>query len=257
MKKYKTAKVSEKELEDLIRQGPDLIEEGLIYIDHQRPTDRGPLDILFVDSAKAMVVAELKVVEDDKMLVQGIDYYDYVSTNIEALARVYKAFDVDPRQPVRLFLIASSFSVSLLNRCKWIDIPISLFTCKCIKLEDSEEITPIFTEVTIPSLPEPPVVHSIEDRLNYITNPDVRRALQALLSEIKSWDESKILIEPIKGEISLKISGRVFSYIGPRRNHFVVYTYDNEEKWTGFPINQEEDLEPIKVLLKANIERLG
>ncbi|MCH7922239.1 MAG: DUF91 domain-containing protein [Nitrospinae bacterium] len=257
MKKYKTVKVSEKELEDLIRQGSDLIEEGLIYIDHQRMTDRGPLDILFVDSAKALVVAELKVVEDDTMLVQGIDYYDYVSTNIEALARVYKKFDIDPRQSVRLFLIASSFSVSLLNRCKWIDIPVSLFTFKCIKFKDSEEIIPIFSEVNIPSIPEPPPVYSIDDRLNYITNPDVKGTVEALLSEIKSWNETRIQIEPTKDDISLKISGRVFSYINPRRKHFMVSTYDNEGKWTGFPINQEEDLEPVRVLLKANIERLG
>lgn len=257
MKKYKTVKVAEKELEDLIRQGSDLIEEGLVYIDHQRITDRGPLDILFVDSAKALVVAELKIVEDDTMLVQGIDYYDYVSRNIEALARVYKEFDVDPRQSVRLFLIASSFSVSLLNRCKWIDIPISLFTHKCIQFEDSEEIIPILSEVTIPSLPEAPEVHSIEDRLNYITNPDVRRTVEEFLSEIKSWDEARILFEPTKDSISLKISGRVFSYIHPRRKHFLVATYDNEGKWTGFPINQEEDLESVRVLLKSNIERLG
>ena len=96
-----------------------------------------------------------------------------------------------------------------------------------------------------------------EDRLNYITNPDVRRTVEDLLSEIKSWDEARILIEPTKDDLSLKISGRVFSYIHPRRKHFIVSTYDNEEKWTGFPINQEEDLEPVRVLLKANIERLG
>jgi len=81
--------------------------------------------------------------------------------------------------------------------------------------------------------------------------------VEALLSEIKSWDETRIVMEPTKEDISLKISGRVFSYINPRRKNFMISTYDNEGKWTGFPINQEEDLEPIRFLLKSNIERLG
>jgi RecB family endonuclease NucS len=97
----------------LIRQAPGLIEGGLTYVDHQRLTDRGPLDVLLVDSGNALVVAELKVVEDDSMLVQGIDYYDFVTRNIEGMCRIYKQFKPDPAQPVRLFLIAPSFSVQL------------------------------------------------------------------------------------------------------------------------------------------------
>jgi hypothetical protein len=111
VKKYKFIEVSEKQLEDLIRQGADLIEEGLRYIDHQRVTERGSLDVLMVDSGSALVVAELKVAEDDTMLVQGIDYYDYVSRNIEGISRVYKDFHIDPSQTIQLFLIALSFSL--------------------------------------------------------------------------------------------------------------------------------------------------
>jgi hypothetical protein len=257
MKKYKSIEVSEKQLEDLIRQGADLIEEGLRYVDHQRMTDRGPLDILMVDSGNALVVAELKVVEDDTMLVQGIDYYDYVSRSIEGMARMYKDSHIDPNQTIRLFLIAPSFSVSLLNRCKWIDIPISLFSFKCITFEDSKEVIPVFSEVTIPSAPEVAETYNVDDRLKYITNPDARKMLDDLIAEIRNWNAAKILIESTKYNISLKVSGRVFSYIGPRRKYFIVYTYDNEKKWTGFPIHQKEDLEPVKVLLKANVERLG
>jgi hypothetical protein len=43
-----------------------------------------------VDSGRSLVVAELKMVQDDDMLIQGLDYYDYVSTNLEAFARLYK-----------------------------------------------------------------------------------------------------------------------------------------------------------------------
>ncbi len=255
MKNYKSIEVSERQLEDLIRQGANLIEEGVRYIDHQRNTERGPLDVLMVDSGNALIVAELKIIEDDTMLVQGIDYYDSIFKNVEGISRVYKDFRIDPSQTARLFLIAPSFSISLLNRCKWIDIPVSLFTYKCISFEDSNEITVVFNEMTIPSIPETVETYNLKDRLEYITSLDMRKIANDLIEEIKSWDTTNILIEPTKYDMSAKVSGRVFAYICPRRQFFWVYTFDNE-KWTGFRINQQEDLEAIKVLLKANIDRL-
>ena len=255
MKKYKIVEVQEKDLEELVRKYPEYIEQGLKYVDHQKRTDRGPLDVLFVDSGKALVVAELKVVEDDSMLVQGIDYYDYITRNIEGLARAYrtKSISIDPTQRPRLFLVAPSFSVSLLNRCKWIDIPISLFTFQCIVFEDnSGEIIPIFKEVTIPSRPQPIEVYTLKQRLDYITDKKVRKTVEDLLDEIKNWDKENILMEPTKYDISIKVSGRVFAYLGPRRKYFIVYTYDTEGEWKGFQINTEEDLNDIKPLLRSN-----
>jgi len=256
MKKYEAVEVTEKQLEDLIRQGAALIEEGLRYIDHQRMTDRGPLDVLMVDSGNALVVAELKVVEDDSILVQGIDYYDYVSRNVEGLSRIYKQFNIQPRQAPRLFLIAPSFSVSLLNRCKWIDIPISLFTFKCIKFEDSKDVIPVFSEVTIPSTPEVAEKVTVEDHLNYITYPEVRQTAEGLLKEIKEWDKDNILIEATKYDISMKIHGRVFGYLSPRRSFFTIWTYGSENKWVSYRITDEKDLLNAKALLKTNMEEL-
>jgi len=156
-----------------------------------------------------------------------------------------------------VFLIPPSLSITLLNRCKWIDIPISLFSYKCITFEDSEEVIPVFSEITISCVPEVVEACDLGDRLKYITNPDTRRMADDLIKETRGWDTSRIVVEPTEYDISLKISGRVFSYIGPRRKHFVVYTYDTEKKWTGFPISQTENLEAVKVLLEANVERPG
>ncbi len=256
MSKYQTIEISEKQLEDLIRQTPDNIEPGLKYIDHQRFTNRGPLDLLMVDSGNALVVAELKVVEEDSMLVQGIDYYDYISRNLEGFARIYKDYNIDPKQSIRLVLIAPSFSISLINRCKWIDIPISLFTFKAIKLENSKEIIPVFAETTIPSTPEILESYSLDDRLKYITDNDSRNNAKNLLKDIQDWDKTNILIEPTKYDISLKSSGRVFAYLSPRRQFYVIYTYDNEKKWTGYPIKDKNDLENAIQLMKMNIERI-
>jgi len=257
MRKYKVVEVSEKELEEMVRKGPDLIEDGLRYIDHQKRTDRGPLDVLFADSGNALVVAELKVAEDDGMLVQGIDYYDYITSNIEGFARAYKEKRIDPIQKTRLFLVAPSFSISLLNRCKWIDIPLSLFTFQCLVFEDSpKETIPVFREITIPSRLQPVEVYTIEQKLDYITDSKVKKAAEKLLQEIQGWDKDSILAEAIKYAISIKLSGRLLMYLEPRRKHFVISTYDNENKWTGFPIQQLEDLDELKILLKNNYEKM-
>ena len=256
MRKYSVVDVSEKQLEEMIRQSPESIEDGLRYIDHQKRTERGPLDVLFADSGNALIVAELKVTEADGMLVQGIDYYDYMASNIEGFARAYKHEKIDPRQRPRLFLISPSFSISLLNRCKWIDIPISLFIFRSIMLEnDTKDIMPVFNEIIVPSKNPIVELYTIEERLDYITNTGVRKTVEELLKEIQSWDKDRILIEPLKYEISIKVSGRVFSYIGPRRRHFTISTYDNEDKWTSFPIHQAGDLEGAKILMKNSYEK--
>lgn len=255
MKKYRTVEVSERQLEDLVRQAPEFIEPGLKFVDHQAFASRGPLDVLFVDSGHTLVVAELKVVEEDGMLVQGIDYYDYVLRNLEGFARAYSEHKIDPQQRPRLFLIASSFSVTLLNRIKWIDIPISLFSYQCIEFDDSKgEIIPVFKEVSVPEIPITPEVYSLEDRFNYITDAKIRTLAQNLMSEIQAWDAQRVLAEPTKYDISIKVSGRVFAYIGPRRKHFIVYTNDPEGKWTGYPINSEANLESVKHLIRANFD---
>src|SRR3972149_6825826 len=155
MKEYAKTDVSEQQLEDLVRRHAELIEEGLTYVDRQKPTAGGRLDVFMVDSGKSLVVAELKVIQDDGMLLQGLDYYDYVSTHRESFTRLYGPYAPDPAQPVRLLLIAPSFSQTLINRCKWVDVPISLFTFSCLKFHGSDEIIPVFMEQEIPSQPAP------------------------------------------------------------------------------------------------------
>ncbi len=257
MRKYRVADVSETELEDLVRQAPGLIEAGLKFVDHQAFTARGPLDVLLIDSGRALVIAELKVVEDDAMLVQGIDYYDYVLRNLDGFARAYKRHKIDSKQEPRLFLIAPSFSVTLLNRIKWISIPISLFTFQCIEFEDAKgETVPVYKEVTAPAVPERVEAYSLDDRYNYITDAKIRGLAQKFVAEIQGWDIERVLVEPTKYDISIKISGRVVAYVGPRRKHFMVYTNDTGGKWTGYPINSESDLETVIPLVRDNFDKM-
>ena len=70
----------------------------------------------------------------------------------------------------------------------------------------------------------------------YITDDQARAAAKSLLDEIASWDTNKVLPEAIKYAISLKVSGRVFAYLSPRRKHFIVETHNGDGKWTGYSI---------------------
>jgi hypothetical protein len=255
MKKYTKADVSELELEDLIRRGPELIEEGLVYVDHQKQAAGGRLDVLLVDSGRSLVVAELKVIEDDGMLVQGLDYYDYVSTNLEAFARLYKSHAIDPTQGARLCLIAPTFSQTLVNRCRWLNLPISLFTFNCLKFEGEADVVPVFAEQPVTAPPEPIDVPRLEDSLNYITDVAVRAKVSELLDEIKNWKMGNISIDPIKYAISMKVNGHVFAHFYPRRKHYIIATYDASGVWKDYAVKTDDDLAIVMPIAKAAMER--
>jgi hypothetical protein len=255
MKPYKKAEVSEAELEDLVRRHAGLIEEGLVYADHQKAAAGGRLDVLLVDSGKALVVAELKVVQDDGMLLQGLDYYDYVSSHVEAFARLYKPHDIKPTQQVRLFLVAPSFSQTLVNRCKWLDVPVYLFTFHCLKFEGDDDLVPIFAEQPIPPPPEVVEVPTIEQHLAYITDQAVRSKASGILDEIKNWKPGNISLDAIKYAISMRVNGRVFAYFHPRRKHYLLATYNAEEEWTEYSIKDDDDLAKVKPTVRAAMER--
>jgi hypothetical protein len=258
MKRYQSVEVSEAQLEDLVRQGPELIEAGLDFVDHQAFTERGPLDVLKVDSGRALVVAELKVVEDDGMLVQGVDYYDYIVRNLDGFARAYKQHKINPEEDPRLFLIAPSFSVTLLNRVKWLEIPVSLFTYQCIEFPEAKgELVPIFHEVTAPGLPEvKPEAYALDDRYAYITDSKVRAFAQEIVAEIQGWDQQKVLVEAIKYAISIKCNGKVLAYLEPRRKHFLLSTFGPDGKWTPQAVHTESDHDTAMPMVRACFERL-
>lgn len=257
MKYYTKEKVkSESALEDLIRQGPGLVEDGLTYVDHQLITAGGRLDMLFVDSGKSLVVAELKVIPDDGMLIQGVDYCDYVTANIDSLARAYIHGDLifDPKKPVRLMLIAPSFSQTLVNRCKWIDIDISLFSYSCLKFADEPDLVPVFTRQEPPTFPKVPELSTIDEHLKYITDSTARAQAAAFLEEIKNWNAGKIILEGRKSMVSIKVDGTVFAYFHSRRTYFAVDTFNAEGTWTQYPIRDAFDLQEARVLVKAAME---
>jgi len=252
---YKKVDVSERELEELVRLHPALIEEGLSYVAHQSHTRTGRLDVLLVDSGKSLVIAELKVIEDDAMLTQCVDYFDHVSEGVETYARMHAGHGIDPTQPLRMILIAPSFSQTLVNRCKYINASISLFAYSCLRLDGQQTLLPVFNEQTIPSLQEAPVVHKEEDRLSYITDATAKARAASLLEWLRATWEVRAAVDPIKYEISLKIDNRVVAYLGPRRKSFVINTYSSDDTWTPYAINGEEELDAAKRLIQDYVAR--
>lgn len=256
MKKYKTVDVKETSLEDLICKAPANIEAGMRYVYHQQSTTQGRLDVLLVDSGSALVVAELKVVENDGMLMQALDYYDYVNARLDAFARLYTHVKIDPMQAPRLLLIAPSFSTLLMNRLKWLTVKVSVYRFKCIQLEGSEDLIPVFMEDSIPSLPELPSVTTVDQHLNYITDLTARAKTEELLDFLLTFGPA-ISIEPKQTAISIKKNNRVFRYLYARSTSGVVGYWPDGQQWSGMEIRADTDLDEIKSSLKAAFNQTG
>lgn len=261
MFEYESRDIDERKLEDMVRQAPHLIEEGLKFVDRQRHTARGPLDVLLIDSGNALIVAELKTREDDGMLMQALDYFDYVSANLDGFARVYKQFNIDVTQPPRLFLVAPSFSQTLLNRCKWIDeeVRISLFSYKYIISKATEEDTIVFLESEIPPRPKREEEYSISKLLNYIKDDSVKESAERFLKEVESWNPKAVEVAPRKNKVVINISGsriaKKVAEVWPGRKYWDVDVLDlKEEKWQGFRIPEEDYDAPISLLKSSFIE---
>jgi hypothetical protein len=189
------------------------------------------------------------------MLLQGLDYCDYVSSNAEAFARLYKKYSIDPTKEVRLILIAPDFSQTLVNRCKWLDLRVSLFTFSCLRLESEEDLLPIFIERQIPTVPPPLEIPTIPDILGYITDDAVRSGVSEFLDEIKGWKPENISLDAIKGYISMKVNNRVFAYLYPNRKNYVIQTYDMSDEWKSYPISTIEDRMKVASVLREAMER--
>jgi hypothetical protein len=260
MKKYTKITLTEQNLEDLIRQDAGMIEEGLVYLDHQKQTTTGRLDMLLADSGSALVVAELKVTQDDNMLMQGLDYFDYVTSHLETYARLYSTRNIDIHQQVRLLLVAPSFSQTLVNRAKWLNVSLSLFTYSAIQMEGERDPIVVFAEREVETLSPAQSerdahVYTLEDHLGYATDLSVRDRIIKLMETAKHWTFGHISIDPIKHSLSFKVNGRWFAYLDVRRKHFLVGTYDEDEAYKDFPVKSDEDFSFVLHKLETAAQR--
>jgi hypothetical protein len=243
----KQVEISEKELEDMLKDNLHLVEEGLKFIDNQIAAGCGPLDILAVDSGNSLVVIELKIGESDEMLMQAIDYYHWVFEHIDSLKRMYPTSGVDYRQMPRLILIAQSFSSTLLKRALYLTVQPELFTYKCLEAEGKRGL--LFEAVNLQPLPPlPPSPKSKQDFIDYVTAATVRDLLKIACDELcdLSGDVGDVEQYTTQTYIGYRIKGKkVFAILYPRRSAFWIETNDEEGDWKGYKIQTEDDYRRI------------
>ncbi len=88
----------ELQLHALIEQAPDLIEEGLLVVERERPTDVGPVDFFCRDAAGVATLVEVKRVKA-------------VAAAVEQVVRYREQVERDPAlRPVRALVVAPDFA---------------------------------------------------------------------------------------------------------------------------------------------------
>ncbi|MFQ5965750.1 MAG: endonuclease NucS domain-containing protein [Candidatus Scalinduaceae bacterium] len=255
MLEYTREELTEKDLENKIIKHPSLIEDGLQYLEHQRHTSSGRLDILFVDNNGTITVAELKVVEDPHVLFQALDYFDFVAEKIEGFNRIYKKHGINVEQYPRLMLIAPSFSPIMINRCRWLnpDIQISLYVYQYITFPKTKEDTLVFIpqEISV----RPTVLKKAPDinkLLGYIKNKNVRDYAKQILDKTQALS-SDVTIDALQWGKSVKYKGSVLYYWEPRKACIRISITNEDGNWEGVNVEKEDDYIEAMNLIKKNI----
>ena len=127
----------------------NLVEKGLTVICSNVPiNDKTTLDILCHDSNGQLVILQLNVEEDDAMLLQGLQSFDYVDKFKSFLKATYNRHKIDDKEKPRLILIAPSFSDAVRRAVESMKgIRIDLYEWEYLKLGDHKglRLQPIFT----------------------------------------------------------------------------------------------------------------
>jgi len=136
-------------LEQMIVNEINLVEKGLTVICSNVPiNDKTTLDVLCHDDKGQLVILQLNVEEDDAMLLQGLQSFDYVDKFKSFLKATYNKHKIDDKEKPRLVLIAPSFSDAVRRAVESMKgIRVDLYEWEYLKLGDHKglRLQPIFT----------------------------------------------------------------------------------------------------------------
>lgn len=214
----------ERNLEHLIVHNPQYVEKGLTILKHQIPIAGGRrLDILAVDSAGVLVVMELKITEDDRMLPQGIEYVDWINENIDRVAEMYSKpdFKIDRTMPPRLILVAPNFSQTLQKSAKYVARDLcSLSLMEYIYMKIGEKKGLFLREIPISAVQRPSEKWVFKDYEDYIMVPEVKKLFLDIIGQIESIGP-EIERNPTQSwYVALQYKGRNLAWLSPRRSYF-------------------------------------
>jgi len=215
---------SETKLEDLLKKDPEQIEKGLKCIATQvktPPTERR-IDMLCVDSQGVLSIVEIKLESDEHQMEQAIIYYDWALSNLDWINNSYPRYKIKDENP-RIILIAKDFPESVITLAKYFNNYVTKVTLmKYITLKIDSEARVVCTEQSLPEVPTiPERPKTVDEIIQYITDPKVRSVAEETRSKIKSLNEN-IEETATKWDVSYKYKGRVLCYLYPRRQFFAI-----------------------------------
>jgi|GEM_PF-2618659 len=247
----------ETELENAVITHADAVESGLVYLDHQKRTEGGRLDVLCVDQDGVFVVMELKNKQDDAMLLQVLEYLDYVNENKDRFASFYnkrlkhegKDIEIDKAAPPRIMLVASGFSDALKKCVKYVDedYEVSLKQFKYLRSRKTGEAAPYFFDVAVeaPAVFEEP--KTFDDHINKIADSALRENCLEVIERIKGLGPG-VEYQPAQYWVGFFRGGRRFAILVTRKSVFHLYvTTAGGKTWQDFPqitVKKAGDLTP-------------
>lgn len=230
----------ERELESQVIKDPEALEEGLVYLTHQRSANGNYIDVLAADSDGVLVVIELKVGEEDQMLLQALEYYDYVSSNRDRLAKEYshKAKIVDQEEP-RIMLVASSFSDRLKLAARYVEPKVTLLEYSYLETKNKDRGL-FCKEERFESEGGYSAPVALEAIFAYVVNPGVKKACLKVHSEINKLGQDLEVIANGTHGIRFKCKNRLIGGLSLRRTFFYVW-YRKDEDWPEFKLTTISD----------------
>jgi hypothetical protein len=246
---------AERDLENLVAKDPESIERGLKYLDHQRNANGKFIDVLAVDADGVLTVIELKVGQDDEMLLQALEYYDYVSSNRDRLANEYaKICKIVADEDPRIILVASGFSDRLKSAVRHFEP--STILVEYAYLESKTGERGLFCQKIQHDSEDsytPPA--SLENVLSYINQPKVRMACEKIHAELCKVGQD---IEPIPrdGYVRYKCKNRVVGDISIKRTFVRFWANLDGNNWDSIKVASINDWSSKKSkILKSFIKR--
>jgi hypothetical protein len=212
----------ERELEALIKKYPGQIEKGLKYLDHQLQVGRGFMDILFVDPDGVLVVGELKIIDDEGILMQAIKYYDVVYRDIDRISRQFPNKGIKIEEDPRIILIAPGFSDEVKRAARHVKPEISLIEFDYIKHLKSGDQGLICREVPFKEEAGYVVPTPVEKVIRYINLPKLRDVCSKVLSEIQAVGDELDIKGVWDTVIRIRYKNRWVADLFMRRSFFTI-----------------------------------
>ena len=247
----------ESELRSMLGNNPNIIENGLVVLKQEFSTESGLIDLLCADSEGRLCIIELKLGQDDNMLLQALRYYDWVYSNRDRIREMFKGTKIDSNKEPKIILIARDFSETLIKSVKYVSPRVDLYSYKYLQSLKSGEKGLLLIPITVEepeAPPEPPP--TLEDHINYVTDPKVNDVLKKFLDKLRSMGEG-VRLNPTKYFISVFFRGKRMAVIETRRSFFNVYL-TRESEWTDKTrVEKEEDFKDIYLKIENFFKELG